>query len=405
MPLKQSVNARNSEASVSDTNSMRRQFGGGDARLNILQIVPALELGGVETYVCRLARGLIERGHRVSILTHGGMLEKLLPPEACLIRAPDRSLARMLPKVANERFDIVNAHNYEPGARFALALSRRTGSPYLMTVHGPRSFLFRARFRSWSRRVLVLSEGDRDNVSSSPGMDSDRLSLSFYGIDTDRFRPGIDSAELRSDFGISAGVPVVVHVSRFSHRKALVVRALLDAFPRLSELQPDLVALIVGGGPLLARVQERAEAINQRLGRCAVIVSPPCLAIPEIMNMATVVVATANTAMEAISCGAPTIAAGRTGYFGLVTPDNFEDARSLCFADHGRSPHLVRSEPLELDLRMVLQNPSRQAKSAGICRSLIEMRYSVSRMAEDVERVYREVIWSERSMAESQGTV
>jgi glycosyltransferase involved in cell wall biosynthesis len=42
--------------------------------MHVLQLLPSLEVGGVERGVLDLARGLIARGHRVSVVSSGGPL-------------------------------------------------------------------------------------------------------------------------------------------------------------------------------------------------------------------------------------------------------------------------------------------------------------------------------------------
>jgi len=107
------------------------------------------------------------------------------------------------------------------------------------------------------------------------------------------------------------------------------------------------------------------------------------------MALASVAVCTANTALESMACGTATLAAGRTGYFGLVTPDNFEAARRLCFADHGKSPSIMSAECFARDVTALLADPDRTRQRVAGNAALIAENYSVASMSEQMESIYR----------------
>ena len=112
--------------------------------MHILQLVPTLEVGGVERGVIDLARGLIRRGHRVSVVSGGGALVDYLT--ACGAEHDElpigekslTSVRRCLP--ALEQFirahdvDIVHARSRVPAWIVFLA-ARRTQRPFVTTAH------------------------------------------------------------------------------------------------------------------------------------------------------------------------------------------------------------------------------------------------------------------------------
>lgn len=360
------------------------------AELRILLVNRHMNIGGVETYLYRLAAGLVARGHRVGLLTEGGLWEsKAAEAGARLHKVPSlaKSWQAVLPELRAAGYQIVHAHNYH-SARVGRRLAAELHLPYLMSVHGPRPRLKQLLFRDWSRTVVVMSEGDRENIAWSGGVSRKRIHLEFYGIDTDRFHPGIEIAPLRQELGLAAGAPVVAFVSRFSNRKADVGHALLDAAPSLAAAVPGLQVLLVGEGPEAASLADHANRVNAGLPRPLARMIGPRRDVECFMSLATVAVCTANTALEAMACGTPTIAAGRTGYLGLITPANFEAGRALCFADHGHSPESVAGACFERDLPPLLRDAAAARPAALEVSSLIADRYSVPRMAEAMERIY-----------------
>ncbi|HEY4302579.1 MAG TPA: glycosyltransferase, partial [Candidatus Didemnitutus sp.] len=183
--------------------------------LRILLVNRHLNIGGVETYLCRLAAALTARGHHVGLLTEGGRYEKwAVEGGAKLFKV--NSLARDWPAVLEslraENFDLVHAHNYN-SARVGRRISAALRRPYLMTVHGPRPRLKQLFFRDWSDEVVAMSEGDRDNIAWWGGAGRRPIALSFYGIDTGRFRPGLDPASQAAESGLPPGGPRIVFVS------------------------------------------------------------------------------------------------------------------------------------------------------------------------------------------------
>jgi glycosyltransferase involved in cell wall biosynthesis len=359
--------------------------------LRILLVNRHLNIGGVETYLCRLAAGLTARGHRVGLLTEGGRYEAWAAQSGAVLHKVDSlktDWKEQLPALREAGYDLVHAHNYN-SARTGRKLAAALGRPYLMSVHGPRPRLKQLFFRDWSREVVAMSEGDRDNISWWGGAGTRPVELSFYGIDTGRFRPGLDATAQRQAALVPDGARCLAFVSRFSNRKADVGHALLEALPEIHRRWSDLHLVMVGEGPEHSALARHALEVNRSLGTELAHLVGPRSDVEHWMSLGTVCICTANTALEAMACGRPTIAAGRTGYFGLVSPANFEAARALCFADHGASPAANTPEGFMRDIAGVLMDSTAAARTAAENVALIEKKYSVAPMAADMERIYR----------------
>jgi glycosyltransferase involved in cell wall biosynthesis len=361
--------------------------------MRILLVNRHMNIGGVETYLYRLCAGLKARGHDVGLLTEGGLYEdKVTAAGATLHKV--KSLARDWPaeaaKLQAYGYQLVHAHNYH-SARVGQALAKTLRVPYLMSVHGPRPRLKQLLFRDWSKPVVVMSEGDRTNIAWWGGVSAKDIELSFYGIDTDRFHSGIDTAALRTELGLAPNATVLVFISRFSNRKADVGHALLDALPSLRTAHPQLQLLLVGEGPESGALEKHIQSLNTKTSSAIARMIGPRRDVERFMALATIAVCTANTALEAMACGAPTIAAGRTGYFGLVTPENFEAARALCFADHGTSPATNSAAAFVQEVNAVLADRTASARAADNA-ALIRSHYSVEYMVADLEKIYQRLL-------------
>lgn len=237
-----------------------------------------------------------------------------------------------------------------------------------------------------------MSEGDADNIRWWGGCGGRPVILSFYGIDTERFHPGIDASPLRAELGLEDGCRCVGFVSRFSNRKADVGLAFLESLPSLAEHIPSIKGLIVGEGPEAQRLAEAVQRVNARTGRPIALMVGPRTDVERVFALCEVAICTANTALESLACGTPTLAAGRTGYFGPVTLSRFQAARALCFADHGRSPEPLSAGLFLRDLAPLLVDRRGAIGASSACADMISSEYSVARMAEDMEKIYRRML-------------
>jgi phosphatidylinositol alpha-1,6-mannosyltransferase len=77
------------------------------------------------------------------------------------------------------------------------------------------------------------------------------------GVDTTRFRPGLDGASWRHRWGVGPGRPVVLSASRMVRRKGH--DRLLDAWPDVLAAQPDAVLVVMGDGPMRRALDRRVR--------------------------------------------------------------------------------------------------------------------------------------------------
>ena len=365
--------------------------------LTILQVLSWLNYGGVESYAIRLGRALRARGHRVLIASSGGQLVPEAQAAGIEHIRVDFTGARLLSGLAalrrlleREQVDLVNAHNWRAGLVACLAC-RSAGVPYVLTIHGVRRPWHRHGVFYWSRRVVVVSEASRRNLVEGFGLAPQRVVRSIVGVDSERFLPGPPDAELESQLGLRPGAPRVVHVSRFSHSKAPVALALLAGAETLARATPGVELVLVGQGPEEAQVAAAAEEVNQRLGRRAALALGGRGDVPELLRLATVVVATATVALEAMAAGKPVVAAGKAGYLGPVTPESLQQAEDTCFGDHD-APAPLNAEHLASELGSLLAQPDEMARLGAFGRAAVEARHSAARLGEEIEGIYREAL-------------
>ncbi|HZQ87777.1 MAG TPA: glycosyltransferase family 4 protein [Acidimicrobiales bacterium] len=179
------------------------------------------------------------------------------------------ALWRLRRIVATRRPDVVHGHSSIGGALARLA-SWRAPVVRIYTPHGVHPHrLANDAERFLGRRtdrLVAVSESERDLVAALGFVPPDRIEVVRNGIEA-----SVPSAtrDLRAEFGIPAGAPLVASVARLEHQKAPDL--FVDAAERLSRVVPGAHFLLVGSGPLDHRVTSLVDAggLGDRFHRLA----------------------------------------------------------------------------------------------------------------------------------------
>jgi len=170
-----------------------------EGRLTVVQLLPAMNAGGVERSVLEIGRALAQAGHRSIAISAGGRLVDRLVAEGSEHITLDIgrkslgtlrhiwTLRRLFEKV---RPDIVHARSRLPAwlARFALAGMGAPRPHFVTTVHGLNSPSYYSSVLTRSERVICVSNAVRDYVLKHyPRTDPGRLTVIPRGVDPEEF--------------------------------------------------------------------------------------------------------------------------------------------------------------------------------------------------------------------------
>ena len=111
---------------------------------------------------------------------------------------------------------------------------------------------------SGADRVIVGSEMEHE-VIRSYGIDPSKISLVYYGVDLDKFKPSKKPGRIRSKLGIDLNEVVVLFVGRMVERKKPHI--LVEAMNRVARTNPNVHCVLVGDGKF-RREAERRVAVN-----------------------------------------------------------------------------------------------------------------------------------------------
>lgn len=297
------------------------------------------EVGGLESHVHELARGLAARGHEVRVVTSRS--RPTSPAEETLEgvhvrrtplpwRRPSGWALHALGSLPATRAgahgaDVVHAQAFASILPAALA-SRGARCPLVATLHTSH-FLVRARRRAWRPILRRLVDRPDHVLAASKEIASvaealvggrRRVEALTNGVDTERFRP------VAPTLPDEPGVRRVIVPRRlfpkngveFAVRAARLVRAEI----------PGVRFVVIGDGPEESRLRSLArelgvEAEVHFLGRRAHAEMAGLLSSGEVAVLPSLMEATSVAALEAMACELPVVASRVGGLPEIVDDD------------------------------------------------------------------------------------
>jgi glycosyltransferase involved in cell wall biosynthesis len=247
----------------------------------LLQVLPALERGGVERGTVDLARFLKRAGHQPLVASAGGGLVAELEADGIthltLPLASKNPLtiwqnaARLGELMRRHRVELVHARSRAPAWSARIA-SRRAGTPFVTTFHavyGGYDYRLKRRYNAVMAagdRVIAISDYVAQHVCEVYGVGPDVLRTIYRGVEVGEFDPAAVSperiAKLRAQFQVPAGRQVVLLPGRVTRIKGHLLVA--EAVAKIA--RDDFVVLFVGpdtpGSSYSAELHAKIQALG-----------------------------------------------------------------------------------------------------------------------------------------------
>jgi len=261
-----------------------------DRPLTVLQVLPALNAGGVERSTLEVAAELARRGHRSLVISAGGRLvPQLLAAGSTHINWPIgrkspltlHRVWRLRRLLQEEGVDILHARSRLPAwvAWLAWRGMQATLRPrFVTTVHGLNSVNAYSAVMLKGERVIAVSAAARDYVLRHyPGVEPARIHVIHRGVDPAGFPPGYRPQpewyrdwyhrypQLRNRF-------VLTLAGRISRRKG--IEDFIGIIAGLQAHDIPVQGLLVGELPLGRRGAQ--ETLHARLAVAGVAESVTC---------------------------------------------------------------------------------------------------------------------------------
>jgi glycosyltransferase involved in cell wall biosynthesis len=363
--------------------------------LTVVQLLPALDAGGVERGTLEVARELVRRGHRAIVVSSGGRLVPALEQAGAehvaleIGRKSPLALATVGPLrrlLEASGADILHARSRLP-AWIGLLARRGPGRPrFVTTVHGPYGVNAYSGVMARGERVIAISAFIRDYILNNyPRTDPSRVRLIHRGVSAAEFPRGFrpDTVWLQrwhAEFPQLRGRALITLPARITRWKGQ------EDFVRLvrilRERGVDAHGVIAGGAE--PRREQFLGELRRQVGAAgldaAITFTGSRADLREIMAASSIVLSLANepeafgrTALEALCLGVPVVAYDHGGASevlkamfpqGLVAPGDPVAAADRVQAFLAAAPRVTAANPFTLE-RMLDATLAVYAELAG----------------------------------------
>jgi glycosyltransferase involved in cell wall biosynthesis len=388
--------------------------------VRVVRVIARLNMGGPALHVAYLTAGLRERGYDTTLVA-GSLargedsmeyVTRELGIEVESLPALHREIAlwrdalavvRLAALIRRVRPQIVHTHTAKAGAvgRLAAVLAGDARPPIVVhTFHGHvlrgyfdpvRSFGFRLlerRLAGLSTALVAVSPEVRDDLVRLGVAPREKFTVVRVGIELeDRVAP---EANGRVETRRLMGIPPERFTVGWIGRMTAVKRTddVLLAFRALRERGVEATLCMVGDGPDRGEVERRAHDLG--IMRDTLFLGyqedvAPFYAAFDAMVLASGNEGTPVSAIEALAAGRPVVATRVGG-----VPDVVRDGEDGFLVETGAVDAIAEA------LGRLAADPSLRQRLGESGRARVLPRYSVERLIDDVDRLYRSLLSSAR---------
>lgn len=327
-------------------------------KLTVVQILPALEGGGVERGVVEVADALVRAGHRSLVISAGGRMVDELTRQGsehftCNLGSKSPLTLRHVPwlrRFLNEqKVDLIDAHSRMP-AWIALltwkTMPAATRPAFLTSMHGLHSVGFYSSVMCRGERVIAVSQTLYDHIREHYSfVPPDRLDLIHRGIDSKEYPRGFQPDQSwREAFGKqypeTVGKPLITLAGRITRLKGH--EDMLRMLHRLQQKGITAHGLIVGGAdPRKSGYAEEMKTLASSLGLSSQVTFTghrsdlkQIYAISSVvLSLSTTPESFGRTVAESLSIGTPVVGYNHGGVAEILATQFPEGAVPLGDAD------------------------------------------------------------------------
>jgi glycosyltransferase involved in cell wall biosynthesis len=367
--------------------------------LSILHTESSIGWGGQELRILTEMEGMVQRGHRVHLVTARsadilpaararGLAVDGLPIEAKKLPGL-RAMRRWLALHAGS-FDVINTHSSTDAWLVGLACASLRNAPPTVRTRHVSTHVNTSRSTRWlyqraTTHIVVTGEALKMQLVRENGYDAARITSVRTGIDLERFQPQ-DRAAARARFAVDAR-PALAIVATLRDWKGH--DDLLDAWMLIRERTPGWQLLIIGDGPRRAHLEARVAAMH--LGddvrftgnqddvpawfACAALAVLPSYGdegVPQSL-------------MQAAACGLPAVSTP----IGAI-PEAVIDGRTGVLVPPRDVPRLAAA------LQQLMNDAPMRARMGTAAHAYAQANFGIAQMLDGMEGVFRQVLEEKR---------
>ena len=370
----------------------------------ILQVLPALVLGGVERGTVDIAAAIARQGWTALVASHGGpMVREVLRAGATHVTLPlktrnplwfRRNSDFLVNLIRDHGVDLVHVRSRAP-AWSALRAAQKTGCHFVTTFHGTygTAGALKRRYNSVmvkGERVIANSEFTANHIIHTYPMDQERLRIIRRGVDVAVFSaaavPQARLIQLAGQWRLPDGKSVVMLPGRLTSWKGHSV--LLDALTHLT--RDDYVVIFVGDEQGREDYRQQLERQVEKNGLGHIVrFAGPCRDMPAAYLSADVVVnastkpeAFGRVIVEAQAMGRPVVAFDHGG-----AKETILEGETGLLVEPGDARALARALNAALDL-----DAERRKAMAEVAIHNVRENFTLDKMCQSTLSVYEEVL-------------
>lgn len=372
----------------------------------ILQILPALNQGGVERGTLDVAEGILKVGGKALVVSAGGKLEiKLQEIGGEHIKVPLNSknpftiwlnIRRIQRIIKEKNVALIHARSRAPAwsAYWAIKLLK---IPFVTTFHG--TYNFHSRWKKYynsvmarGNRVIAISNFIREHIEKNYKnyVDLSKIKVIFRGVDLAYFDPdGVNHErceKLRDTWGLNSEDSLILMVGRLARWKGQSI--LLEALKKIGDFKGSCIILGSSQGHE-SYLRELQTFVNDADLAHKVKFIENCNDMPAAYSIASVVV---HASITPEAFGRVIAEAQAMGKF--VIASSLGAPKEII--DNGNTGALVApADVVELAnaLKTALNlSPLKQRKIAQSARKRVQNLFSKQVMIEETLKIYTELL-------------
>ncbi|MBN6886595.1 glycosyltransferase involved in cell wall biosynthesis [Cytobacillus horneckiae] len=348
---------------------------------HILSIVRSLRTKGVSAVIAGKIGSMHDRIHEERIPYYEIDFPDLFTNEIQKFPGIMESLERIIQK---EKITLIHGHQAY-SSYLVSKFAQSNNIPYIYTVHG--------LYNTNDELMKMISQSD-EVIAVSPYVYSHLNELSSKkpifipnGIDLNEFKL-VSSKELREQLKIPMEAITIFYASRLEWKKAKICMMLLKSVMRLKRnVNMNIHIIIAGEGKREKQIKDMAVIINKKQPENIIHFVGQQTYLNEYFSLADCIIGTGRTALEGLACDKQVIAVGNKGYLGLVTEDNWEQARYSHFGDH-TAPNPLTEPILMEDIKSQAEYHDSNKKTKSL-RSLVLKDFNLEQTVNSLIKLYK----------------
>jgi L-malate glycosyltransferase len=375
---------------------MARSLDAGGSQRQMVELALALDPAEFEVHVACF----YDYGIRAGELRQRGVPVLYLPVRSFLSFSAARNAWILGRYLRRNRIQLVHTFD-RPLACFGVPAARMFGVPVVLSsqrahraLHPQHRWLDRLTDRMVDG-IVANCEAMRRHLVDDEGVPASLIHVCYNWIDTERFhpqpklRPGALAGKRTANAlcALTNASLVIGAVCVLRPEKDLLT--LVEAFARVSRIASGLALLIVGSGPMLAALQDRARdlgILSQCVFQPEVTDVAPWLKEIDIFVLPSRSEALSNSLMEAMACGCCAVASDVGG-----NPELIQDGRTGLLFRPGDVEDLAEK------LRRLICDERARATLAESAAGSIRERFDRRTAVPQMEAVYRSYLGGGRN--------